>query len=52
METLHLKPTRAQLQKYAENGVIPIQVRSESSHTAIFEIPAAYFAAVEEVAGR
>lgn len=52
IETLHLKPTKAQIQKYTENGIIPIQVRSESSHTAIVEVPASYFAAVEELANR
>lgn len=40
----------AQLKKYAENGIIQIQLRSKSAYAQIISIPVNYFEAIKEVA--
>lgn len=49
-ENFFIEITPEQLKKYAEAGVVPLQIRAGSAHTAMINIPVAYIAAVNEVA--
>jgi len=44
-------PTTEQITKYAENGVLPIQIRGRSSgNTLLLNVPISHIAAINEVA--
>jgi len=49
VETFVIQLTPTEVAKYAENGSLPIQVRSQGSDTALLEIPVSYIDAVNEV---
>lgn len=49
-ENFSIDLTPAQIAKYAENGQIAVQIRSEATDTAILNIPVSYINAVNEVA--
>ncbi|MXP41287.1 hypothetical protein GRI75_06490 [Altererythrobacter soli] len=48
-ENFQVAPTAAQIQKHAENGILPIQLRAGSLNPVVIHVPVSYFDAVREV---
>ena len=52
-ESFIIEPTKEQINKYTENGILPIQVRSASSgKTFIINIPTSHIDAINEVSSK
>lgn len=48
-ESFNMKITPAQLSKYAENGMVPVQIRARSTDTILLSLPVSYFQAMNEM---
>ena len=51
-EGFKIQITPAEISKYAQNGVLAIQIRAQDTSTVMLQIPVSYFDAVAEVSKR
>jgi hypothetical protein len=52
IEEFNIAITPAEVKAHAENGIVALQVRSQTAEASIVEIPVSYFEAINEVANR